>query len=112
MDNPAVGAGVAQPTQAGAILLVAGIAQVPEQVPVLAQVPEHPLQNYPEGPVAEKAQRLQKCKNVRTWKKVYTSRFWTGEPKSCNPHIYHVHISKSLNLDFFKFVGPGGGLIN
>jgi hypothetical protein len=38
---------------------------------------------------------------------VYTSRFSTGNPELCNTHIYHSHISESLNLDFFKFWGGG-----
>jgi hypothetical protein len=39
---------------------------------------------------------------------VYTSQFSTGNPKSYNTHIYHFHISESLNLDFFQILGPGG----
>ena len=33
-------------------------------------------------------------------KNVYTSRFWTPNPKSCNIHIYHFHISEWFTLDF------------
>jgi hypothetical protein len=52
---------------------------------------------------------VQKSKIRPLRKNVYTSRFLTPNPKSYNTHIYHFHISESLNLDFFKILGTGGG---
>ena len=48
--------------------------------------------------------RIRPLRNI-----VYTSRFSAVNPKSSNTRIYHFHISESLNLDFFKFWGRGGG---
>ena len=50
----------------------------------------------------------QKSKIRPLRKNVYTSRFSTRNPKNGNTHIYHFHISESLNLAFFQFWGRGG----
>ena len=38
---------------------------------------------------------------------VYTSRFSIGKLFVCNNHVYHFHVSESLNFDLF-IVGEGG----
>jgi hypothetical protein len=40
-------------------------------------------------------------------KNIHISRFSTGKPTPCNDHIYHSHVSDSLNLAFLDLKGAG-----
>ena len=61
-------------------------------------------------PTSQGASQPAKIRPLR--KNVYTSRFSTPNPKSCNTHTYHFHISKSLNLVVFSSNFGAGGIRN
>ena len=48
-----------------------------------------------------------KSKNRSLEKIVYTSRFSTGKPNSCNNHIYHVLVSMRRNCSISCLAAPG-----
>jgi hypothetical protein len=71
-----------------------------------------PGYNFPVISRLDSSGQSQKSKIRPLRKNVYTSRFSTVTPKSYNTHIYHFHISESLDLVFFPIIRASGGEIS